>query len=193
MVKQARIKATEILSKLYFTFAKVTYELVKHNDTVDEITREVYITSNGVTVLLYNIEKNTVILTKQFRLPTFLNSNTDGMLVEACAGVIDNNDDPEQTVLREIEEETGYKIEVVKKLFELYPIPGTVTEKLHFYTASYNSSQKISDGGGLAHENEDIEVIEYDFEEAYNKIYTGEIEDAKTVILLQYAKINLFS
>lgn len=193
MVKQVRIKATEILSKLYFTFAKVTYELVNHNDAIDEITREVYITSNGVTVLLYNEENKTVILTKQFRLPTFLNNNTNGMLVEACAGVIDNNDDPEETVLREIEEETGYKIEVVKKLFELFPIPGTVTEKLHFYIAAYHSSQKISSGGGLAHENEDIEVIEWDFETAYNKIFSGEIEDAKTVVLLQYAKIHLFN
>ncbi len=193
MVKQVKIKATEILSKLYFTFAKVTYELIKHNNSVDQITREVYITSNGVTVLLYNKENKTVILTKQFRLPTFLNNNADGMLIEACAGVIDNNDDPKETVLREIEEETGYKIDVVKKLFELFPIPGTVTEKLHFYIAEYHPSQKINNGGGLADENEDIEVIECDFDSAYNQIYTGEIEDAKTVILLQYAKINLFN
>ena len=193
MFKQVIIKTTEVLSKLFFTFSKVSYQLIKIDGTTIDFTREVYNTSNGVTVLLYNKSNKTVILTKQFRLPTYLNDNTDGMMVETCAGIIDNFDDPEVTIIREIEEETGYKIKEVKKLFELFPMPGTVTEKLHFFIAEYQSSQKIGLGGGLEHEKENIEVLELTFEEAYKQIETGEIQDAKTVILLQYAKINLFN
>lgn len=151
--------------------------------------RESYDRGNGAAILLYNLKHNTVILTKQFRMPTYINSNTDGMMIECCAGLLDN-DNPEDCIRKEVLEETGYQIKNVRKLFEAYMSPGAVTEILHLFIAEYDSSMKINEGGGLDHEQEDIEVLELDFEEAYNMIFTGEIKDAKTIMLIQYAKIN---
>jgi nudix-type nucleoside diphosphatase (YffH/AdpP family) len=115
------------------------------------------------------------------------------MMIEACAGIVEENEDPAKGVIREIEEETGYKVQKVKKLFELYSTPGTVSEMIHYYVAEYSKEQKVGDGGGLEDENEEIDVIELPFEEAFTKIQSGEIKDAKTVILLQYAKLYLFA
>jgi GDP-mannose pyrophosphatase NudK len=138
---------------------------------------------------LYNKELRTVILTKQFRLPTFINGNETGMLIEACAGLLDK-DNPENCIKRETEEETGYKISEVKKVFEAYMSPGSVTEILYFFIAEYSSSMKINDGGGIAHEQEDIEVLELGIDDAVLMVTTGEIKDAKTIMLLQYIKLR---
>jgi nudix-type nucleoside diphosphatase (YffH/AdpP family) len=131
-----------------------------------------------------------VVLTRQFRLPTYLNGNTSGMVIEACAGLLDT-ENPEECIIRETEEETGYRLSSVKKVFQSYMSPGSVTEILHFFIGEYQSEMKVSEGGGLAEEHENIEVLEYSFDEAYQMIASGEINDAKTIMLLQYAKINL--
>jgi nudix-type nucleoside diphosphatase (YffH/AdpP family) len=149
----------------------------------------VYDRGNGAGILLYNRQQKTIILTKQFRLPAYLNGNETGMMVEVCAGLLDL-DHPEQCIIRETEEETGYRISTVKKIMETYMSPGAITEILHLFVGEYDASMKVNDGGGLEHEQEEIEVIEMPFVEAYNKIATGEIKDAKTILLLQYAQIN---
>ncbi|MDQ6812458.1 MAG: NUDIX domain-containing protein [Bacteroidota bacterium] len=192
MAKNIKIKSTELLSDNFFPLKKVDYEVENKQGCVEEVSREVYFSSNSATVLLYNTQSNKVILTRQFRLPAFLNSHPTGMMIEACAGIVEDNEDPAKGIVREIEEETGYKVEGVKKLFELYSTPGSVAEKIHYYVAEYEPQQKIGSGGGLDAEKEEIEVIELPFEEAFIKIQSGEITDAKTVILLQYARIYLF-
>ncbi|MBG7629070.1 MAG: NUDIX domain-containing protein, partial [Bacteroidetes bacterium] len=151
--------------------------------------RECYDRGDGAAILLYNSIKKTVILTKQFRMPSYLNGNSDGMMIEVCAGLLDA-DDPLTCIKKEAEEETGYQIKNPVKLFEIYSTPGAVTEKIHYFLAEYSDEMKISEGGGLEEETEEIEVLELDFEKALEMISTGEICDAKTIILLQHAKIN---
>ena len=184
-----KIKNTsiEILSNNWYTLQKVTFDFLKKNGTWHTQSREAYDRGNGAVILLYNNESKTVILTRQFRMPTYLNGNSDGMMVEACAGLLDA-DNPEDCIRKETQEETGYKIEEIEKVFELYMSPGSVTEMLHFFVAKYSKNQQVDDGGGL--EDEEIEVLELDFKNALNMIKTGEIKDAKTIILLQYAQIN---
>lgn len=133
--------------------------------------------------------KGTVILTRQFRLPTYLNGNKSGLMIEVCAGLLDK-DDPEACIIRETEEETGYRLHSVKKVFESYMSPGAVTEILHCFIGEYDISMKVSTGGGLEDEHEEIDVIEIPFDQAYVMIESGEIKDAKTIMLLQYAKIH---
>ncbi|WP_296685716.1 GDP-mannose pyrophosphatase NudK [Flavobacterium sp.] len=181
---------TEVLSKQKFILKKITYDYTKEDTTVEQQTREIYYRGNGAVILLYNITHKTIILTRQFRLPTYLNGNTSGMLIEACAGMLDE-DNPIDCIRRETEEETGYRLSSVKKVFQSYMSPGAVTEILHFFIGEYQSEMKVSEGGGLAEEHENIEVLEYPFNEAYQMITSGEITDAKTIMLLQYAKINL--
>ena len=184
-----KIKKTEVLSDNWYTLNKVTYEYQKKDGQWETHAREAYDRGNGATILLYNKEKQTVILTKQFRLPTFLNGNNSGMLIEACAGLLDK-DDAEACIRKETEEETGYKISDVKKIFESYMSPGSVTEILHFFIAEYAADMKVSEGGGVEEEQENIEVLELDFETACSMIYSGEVKDGKTIMLLQYAKIH---
>lgn len=138
---------------------------------------------------MYNQDQGTVILTRQFRLPTFINGNSDGMLIEACAGLLDK-DDPENCIRRETEEETGYLIKDVKKVFEAYMSPGSVTEILYFFVAAYTKDMKITAGGGIEEEQENIEVLELPFAKALEMIESGEIKDGKTIMLLQYAQIH---
>ncbi|HEX3768484.1 MAG TPA: NUDIX domain-containing protein, partial [Puia sp.] len=152
-------------------------------------TREVYDRGNGAVILLYNREFKTVILTRQFRLPSFVNGNAKGVLIEACAGLLDQ-DNPEEAIRRETEEETGYRIKDVRKIFDSYMSPGSVSEILYFFIAEYTPSMKVHEGGGVEHEQENIEVLEISFTRAYDMIATGEIRDAKTIMLLQYMKIN---
>ncbi len=192
MPSNASIVKTEILSDNWYTLKKVTYKLVGKDGTEQTQVREAYDRGNGATILLYNQQKRTVILTRQFRLPTFINGNENGMLIEACAGLLDN-DNPEDCIKRETEEETGYKISSVKKVFEAYMSPGSVTEILHFYVAEYTDDQKVHAGGGVADEQEDIEVLEIDMQQAYEMINTGEIKDGKTIMLLQYLKLQQLS
>lgn len=180
---------TEVLCKNWHTLKKVTFEYLQENGTYQTQSREAYDRGNGAVILLYNKQNKSVILTKQFRMPTFINGNNDGMMIEACAGLLDN-DNPEDCIRRETEEETGYKINHVKKVFEAYMSPGSVTEILYFFVAEYSKEMKVNEGGGLAAEHENIEVMEMSFEDALNKIESGEIKDAKTIVLIQYLRIK---
>lgn len=190
-MENAKVKliGTEILSNQWYTLKKISYEYIKNNGTLQLQHREVYDRGNGATILLYDKEQGTVILTRQFRLPSFINGNPSGMLIEACAGLLDN-DNPEDCIRRETEEETGFKISEVKKIFEAYMSPGSVTEMLHFFVAEYTSTMREAEGGGIAHEQEDIEVLEIPFEEALNMVERGEIKDGKTIMLLQHAQLH---
>ena len=184
------IQKTELLSDNWYLLNKVTFDYKMEDQDSETQVREVYDRGNGAVILLYNITNKTVVLTRQFRLPTYLNGNTSGMVIEACAGLLDA-EDPEECIIRETEEETGYRLTSVKKVFQSYMSPGSVTEILHFFIGEYHPNMKVSEGGGLAEEHENIEVLEYPFNEAYQMIASGEIIDAKTIMLLQYAKINL--
>lgn len=184
------IQKTELLSDNWYILNKVTFDYKIDAQDSETQVREVYDRGNGAVILLYNSAKKTVVLTRQFRLPTYLNGNSSGMVIEACAGLLDT-ENPEECIIRETEEETGYRLSSVKKVFQSYMSPGSVTEILHFFIGEYQSEMKVSDGGGLAEEHENIEVLEFPFNEAYQMIASGEIIDAKTIILLQYAKINL--
>lgn len=188
MNDRVTIKSTEILSNNWYTLKKVTFDYRKNNGKWTTQSREAYDRGNGATILLYNKKNKTVILTRQFRLPTFINGNESGMMIEACAGLLDL-DNPEDCIRRETEEETGYKITDVKKIFEAYMSPGSVTEILYFFVAEYQRDMKVDEGGGVG-EHEDIEVIELPFDKAFGMIGTGEINDGKTIMLLQHAKLH---
>ncbi len=187
---QNRVKnlKKELLSDNWFLLNKVTYDFQLADGSWESHTREAYDRGNGAVILLYNPDKKTVVLTRQFRLPTFINGNQDGFLIEACAGLLDN-DDPESCIRKETEEETGYKIEKVQKVFEAYMSPGSVTEILYFFIAEYKAEMKVNEGGGIAEEQENIEVLELLFSEAFHMISTGEIKDGKTIMLLQHLNI----
>jgi GDP-mannose pyrophosphatase NudK len=189
MSEKIRNLQTTVLSDNWYTLRKVTYELLGHDGKWQAQSREAYDRGNGATILLYNKPNQTVILTRQFRMPTYLNGNADGYLIETCAGLLDK-DNPEDCIRKETEEETGYKITSVQKAFEAYMSPGSVTEILYFFTAEYTKDMKVSDGGGLEEETEHIEVLELPFTKALDMLKTGEIKDAKTMMLLQYAQIN---
>ena len=190
-MKNPEIKVTEtkLLSDNWYVLNKVTFDYQKKDGKVESHIREVYDRGNGAAILLYNSSKKTVILTRQFRLPTYLNGNKTGMMIEVCAGLLDQ-DNAEQAVIRETEEETGYRLNKVQKVIETYMSPGSVTEILYLFVGEYDETMKVNDGGGLDAEQENIEVLEYTFEEAYNMIESGEITDAKTIMLLQHAKIK---
>lgn len=192
MNNKVKITQTEILSQQRFSHQSISFEIESKDGSKENQVREIFERGNGAAILLYNSESKTVVLTRQFRLPTYLNGNDSGYLIEACAGMLDD-DNPEDCIRRETEEETGYKIEKVQKIFEAYMSPGALTEILHFYIAEYSNTMKVGDGGGLAHEQEDIEVLEMRFEIALEMIASGEIKDAKTILLLQHLKcLNLF-
>lgn len=183
------IEKTEILSDNWYTLKKVTFNIQKKDGTIEQQSREAYDRGNGAVILLYNKKSETIILTRQFRLPTFINGNPTGMLIEACAGLLDD-DDFEDCIRRETEEETGYKISKAEKIFEAYMSPGSVTEILHFFIAEYSTEMKITEGGGLDEEGENIEVLELSIDKALEMIDSGEIKDAKTIMLLQYLRIK---
>lgn len=189
MISDIKITDTKLLSDNWYILKKITYDYSKPDGSRHSQSREVYDRGNGATILLYNKEQQTVVLTRQFRLPSFVNGNESGMLIEACAGLLDN-DNPEDCIRRETEEETGYKISAVQKIFEAYMSPGSVTEILHFFIAAYTKEMKLSDGGGAQHEDENIEVLELPFAETLQMIETGAIKDAKTIMLLQYIRLN---
>ena len=188
-MEQVKIIKEELLSDNWYALKKYTYEILKRNGKRQVQTREVYDRGNGAVILLYNKDSGTVILTRQFRLPSFVNGNKEGVLIEACAGLLDQ-DNPEEAIKRETEEETGYRIKDVRKIFEAYMSPGSVSEILYFFIAEYSHSMKVHEGGGVEHEQEDIEVLELDFNDALTMIDSGAIRDAKTIMLLQYMKIK---
>lgn len=188
MNDKVRILKTEILSDNWYTLKKITFDFQKKNGGWVNQNREAYDRGNGATILLYNKELKTVILTKQFRLPTYINGNEDGMLIETCAGLLDA-DNAEDAIRRETEEETGFTLKDVKKVYEAYMSPGSVTEILYFFIAEYSRDMKTSVGGGVG-DHEDIEVLELPFDKAYSMIATGDIKDGKTIMLLQHMKLN---
>ena len=189
MIQNIKILKTEILSDNWYILKKITYEYLTKANKLEVQSREAYDRGNGATILLYNTTQKTVILTRQFRLPTFINGNESGMLIEACAGLLDH-DAPEDCIRRETEEETGYKVTAVEKVFEAYMSPGSVTEILYFFIAAYSKSMKVNEGGGLDHEQENIEVLELDIAKAMKMITSGEIKDGKTIMLLQHLKLS---
>lgn len=173
----------KILSDNYFILRNITYDLTQRNGDVVQHKREVYDRGNGATVLLYNRQKQSVVLVRQFRVATWVNGNLDGMLIETCAGLLDD-DEPEDCIRKEAIEETGYQVSNVRKVFQLYMSPGGVTEIVHFFIAEYDERLRQNNGGGV--EDEDIDVLELPFAQAIEMIRSGEICDGKTVILLQY-------
>lgn len=177
----------KILSDNYFILRNITYDLSRNEAETVRHKREVYDRGNGATMLLYSREKKTVVLTRQFRVATWVNGNADGMLIEACAGLLDT-DEPEVCARKEAMEETGYLVGEVEKLFELYMSPGGVTELIHFYLAEYTDAQREFAGGGI--DDEDIDVLEIPFAQALEMIKSGEIRDGKTVILLQQLQLR---
>lgn len=189
MNDKVKILKEEILSDNWYILRKITYQFRKKDGSWLTQHREAYDRGNGATILLYNKAAGTVILTRQFRLPTFVNGNPDGMLIETCAGLLDK-DNPEDCIRRETEEETGYKITAARKIFEAYMSPGSVTEMLYFFAAEYTKDMKVNEGGGVEHEQENIEVLEIPFGQAVAMMASGEIKDAKTIMLLQYAQLH---
>jgi GDP-mannose pyrophosphatase NudK len=188
MNERVKITKEEILSANWYKLRKITYDFQRKDGEWITQNREAYDRGNGATILLFNKAQQTVILTKQFRLPTYINGNSSGMLIEACAGLLDQ-DNPEDCIRRETEEETGYKLSSVKKIFEAYMSPGSVTEILYYFIAEYNKGMKQSQGGGVD-KHEDIEVLELKFADALAMMETGEIKDGKTIILLQYLQLH---
>ncbi len=190
-MKNSKVKnlSTEILSDNWYTLKKITYDYENSKGEWHTHIREAYDRGNGATILLYNKEAKTIVLTRQFRMPSFINGNDSGMLIETCAGLLDK-DNPEDCIRKETAEETGYKISSVKKVMEAYMSPGSVTEIIYFFIAEYAASMKINEGGGVAHEQEDIEVLELKIDSAMQMIETGEIKDGKTIMLLQYVKLK---
>lgn len=173
----------KVLSENYFVLRNITYDLTQPDGQTVQHKREVYDRGNGATVLLYNSQKQSVVLVRQFRIATWVNGNADGMLIETCAGLLDD-DEPEDCIRKEAIEETGYQVKNVRKVFQLYMSPGGVTEIVHLFIAEYDDRLRENEGGGV--EDEAIEVLELPFDQAIEMIRSGEICDGKTVILLQY-------
>ncbi|WP_420387866.1 GDP-mannose pyrophosphatase NudK [Roseivirga sp.] len=188
MNERIKILKKEVLSDNWYTLNKITFDYRQKDGSIQRQEREAYDRGNGSTILLYNKEKGTVVLTRQFRMPTYLNGNESGFLIEACAGLLEK-DNAEDCIRKETEEETGYRVRNVRKIFESYMSPGSVTEILYFFVAEYEDHMKVSEGGGTD-EEEDIQVLEISFEKAMHMIDNGEIKDAKTIMLLQYAFIK---
>ena len=185
---EVRIVDSKVLSDDWYTLKKYTFDLRRQDGEWQRQNREVYDRGNGATILLYNQAKRSVILTRQFRFPVFVNGH-ESNLIEAAAGLLDNMD-PENRIKAEAEEETGYRVEKVQKVFEAYMSPGSVTEELYFYTAQYHPDDKVSVGGGLEAEGEDIEVLEMTIEDALAGIESGLIVDGKTIMLLYHVALK---
>ncbi|MBZ0057202.1 NUDIX domain-containing protein [Leclercia adecarboxylata] len=185
---EVRILDSKILSDDWYTLKKYTFDLRRRNGEWQRQNREAYDRGNGATILLYNREKRTVILTRQFRFPVYINGH-DGYLIESAAGLLDNMS-PEKRIKAEAEEETGYQIDQVEKVFEAFMSPGSVTEKLYFYIAEYRPDDRTGAGGGIEAEGEDIEVLEWPIEQALQAIDDGIIVDGKTIMLLYHVALK---
>lgn len=189
MNPKINILSEETLSDQKYNLRKFIFEYQEEKQEKQVQTREVFHRGNGTAILLYNKSTKTVLLTRQFRLPTYLNGNPTGMLIEACAGTLDE-ESPKDCIIRETREETGYHIQDAEKVFEVYVSPGAVTELMYLYVAEYSPEMKLSQGGGLEEENENIENVELLFSKALEMVKNGEIRDAKTILLLQYAQLQ---
>jgi nudix-type nucleoside diphosphatase (YffH/AdpP family) len=188
---RVRVKDVELLSKRRYELKSATFDYRRGNGEWQTQVREVYDRGNGAVLLPYNLKARTVVLVRQFRYPAFVNGYDD-LLIEAAAGMLDDAA-PEARIRAEAEEEIGYRLEHVRKVFEAFMTPGAVTEKLHFFVAEYDGAMRVSEGGGLADEGEDIEVMELSIDDALAMISDGRIVDAKTIMLLQYAALHLFN
>ena len=188
-IDRVRITDSEVLSDNWYVLKKYSFDLRRRNGSWQAQTREVYDRGNGATILLYNLARRTVLLTRQFRIPAFVNGH-HGFLIEAAAGLLDNAS-PEQRIREEAMEETGHRVVAVKKVYEAFMSPGSVTERLHFFIGEYAASDRVGDGGGIEDEGEDIEVLELGFEQAIAMVANGEIADGKTIMLLQYLQLHL--
>ena len=189
-MESVRVKEVTVLSDNWYVLKKTRFERRRRDGTWQELTRETYDRGNGATILLYNRERESVILTRQFRYPAYVNGH-DGLLIEAAAGLRDEAS-PEERIRAEAAEETGYHVEEVRRVFDAFMSPGSVTERLHFFVAQYTPESRKGSGGGNAHEGEDIEVLEMPLNDALAGIDSGLIQDGKTIMLLQYAALHLF-
>lgn len=189
MQPEVKILSKEVLSDNWYTLFKVTYDYKGKNGSWQTHSREAYDRGNGAAILLYNPITGNVILTRQFRLPSYINGNSSGMLIEACAGLLDEHN-PEECIRREAEEETGFRLGAVRRVYDAYMSPGSVTEVLYLFVAEYDPAMRVSSGGGLAAEQEEIEVLEVHIDDAMTMIGSGEIKDGKTIMLLQYVKLQ---
>ncbi|MBN3756917.1 NUDIX domain-containing protein [Paraburkholderia sp. Tr-20389] len=187
---RVRIVDVQVLSDDWYVLKKTTFDYQRADGSWQRQSRETYDRGNGATLLLFDPRRRTVVLTRQFRLPAFVNGH-EGMLIEAPAGLLEAAS-PEARIRAEVEEETGYRVESVRKVFEAFMSPGSVTEKLYFFVAEYDAAARVSRGGGVADEGEDIEVLELPIDDALTMIARGEIMDGKTIMLLQYAALHLF-
>ena len=186
---EIRILEERVLAHDWYLLRKTTFEHRRRDGRLQVVSRETYDRGNGVALLLFNAARATVILTRQFRFPAWVNGCADGLLVEACAGQLDGND-PVAAMQREAIEETGYDVKAPRKVFEAYMSPGSITEKLHFFVAAYDDADRRNAGGGEADEGEDIEVLELSLARALEMIASGEIQDGKTIMLLQHAAMT---
>ena len=185
---RVRIIEQRLLSDDWYVLKKTTFDYRCRDGHWQRQSRETYDRGNGATLLLFNADRDTVVLTRQFRFPAYVNGCPDGLLIEACAGLLDG-EDPHTCIRREAQEETGFVVRAPRKIFEAYMSPGSVTEKLHFFIAEYEPQDRVSEGGGDAAEGEDIEVIEVALTSALQMIASGAIQDGKTIMLLQYAAL----
>jgi nudix-type nucleoside diphosphatase (YffH/AdpP family) len=185
-----RVKDVRLLSDNHYTLKTTTLEWRRGNGEWQTQHRETYDRGDGATLLPYHLGQRTVVMVRQFRYPAFVNGHDD-LLIETAAGLLDNLS-PELRIRAEAEEETGYRLREIRKVFEAFMSPGAVTEKLHFFVAEYEPGMKIGNGGGIASEGEDIQVLELPIDEALAMIADGRIVDAKTIMLLQYAALSIF-
>ena len=184
-----RIHGVETLSDDWYVLRRTTFDFLHQNGTWSRQSRETYDRGNGATILLYDEDNGNVLLTRQFRLPAFVNGHPDGMLIEAPAGLLDG-DEPSEAIRREAEEETGVRVGAVTRLFEVFMSPGSVTERVTFFAAPYTAEDRVREGGGLASDGEDIEVLEVHLAEALRMVREGEIVDGKTIMLLHWAALH---
>jgi nudix-type nucleoside diphosphatase (YffH/AdpP family) len=185
-----RVQSVRVLSDSHYTLRTTTFQWRRANGEWQTQHRETYDRGNGAALLPYNLAQRTVILVRQFRYPAFV-SGYDDLLIEAAAGLLDN-ETPEIRIRAEAEEETGYRLGEIRKIFEAFMSPGAVTEKLHFFVAEYEPAMRVGSGAGIASEGEEIEVLELPIDQALAMIGDGRIADAKTIMLLQYAALNIF-
>ena len=188
--ERIRIKNIRLLSDHWATLKTTEFEWRHSDGTWQTQHRETYDRGNGAVLLPYNVKQRSVILIKQFRYPAYVNGYRD-MLIEAAAGLLDD-EDAETRIRAEVEEETGYRLHAVRRIFDVFSSPGSITERLIYFVAEYEPQMRVGHGGGLADEGEDIEVMELQIDEALAMVANGRICDAKTIILLQYAALNLF-
>lgn len=185
---RVRILQQRVLADDWFVLKKTGFEYRRRDGRWQRLQRETYDRGNGAVLLLFNRARGTVVLTRQFRFPAFVNGCADGLLVEACAGLLDD-EDPHAAIRREVQEETGFAVRTPRKLFEAYMSPGSVTEKLHFFVAEYEAADRVGEGGGDASEGEDIEVLEFTLAQALAMVDDGGIQDGKTIMLLQHVAL----